>query len=207
MQMPTPLPLDCPVCGKRQLAQFLKLPRVPAFCNVQAPTRAAALDAAAGEIVLGYCAECTHIANIAFDPRLLPYSDTYENSLYFSPRFRSYIRQVCQHLIDRYGLRGRTIVDIGCGKGDLLRTICAMGGNRGIGFDRSRVPDPGEDQKSADVSFVQDFYSEEFSKLYPDLVVCFHVLEHLEKPAELLATILRTAPGLLCSSPFPTGNS
>jgi SAM-dependent methyltransferase len=205
MQMPTPLPLDCPVCGTRQLAEFLKLPRAPAFCNVQAPTRAAALDAAAGEIVLGYCAECTHIANMAFDPGQLLYSDTYENSLYFSSRFRAYIRQVCQHLIDRYGLRGRTIVDIGCGKGDLLRTICAMGGNRGIGFDRSRVPDPGEDQKLADVRFVQDFYSEEFTALYPDLVVCFHVLEHLEKPAELLATILRTAPRAALFLAVPNG--
>ena len=33
------------------------------------------------------------------------------------------------------GLRGKDIIEIGCGKGEFLLLLCEMGNNRGTGFD------------------------------------------------------------------------
>ena len=45
--------------------------------------------------------------------------------------------------VERSGpLAGRAVVDVGCGKGDLLKLICRLGENRGHGFDVSYDGDP-----------------------------------------------------------------
>ena len=38
-------------------------------------------------------------------------------------------------LIRRYDLRGKEVIEIGCGKGEFLSLLCEVGDNRGVGFD------------------------------------------------------------------------
>ena len=67
-----------------------------------------------------------------------------------APRLRPAIRQLAAFLADlpvlhggaggtvwsrRYDLHGKTVVDIGCGKGDFLVMLCEAGDNAGYGFD------------------------------------------------------------------------
>lgn len=149
------------------------------------------LAAPCGDIALGYCPVCSHVYNYAFDPSLMNYSQDYENSLHFSTRFQQYAVDLAERLIERYDLRGRDIIEIGCGKGDFLRQICQIGGNRGIGFDKSFVPDPARDGADPNVRFVVDFFGPAYADEPADLIVCRHVLEHIEDPRAFIAELRR----------------
>lgn len=184
--------LTCPVCASPNVSSFMELEQVPVHCNLLWETREGAVGAPRGDVALGYCADCSHVYNYAFDPVHTEYTQSYENSLHFSPRFQSYADGLVTRLIERYDLRGKDLIEVGCGKGDFLRQICRAGGNRGVGFDRSYVPDGHEGD--AAVRFVIDFFGEEYAHEPADMIICRHVLEHIEQPGPFLAGIRRAIP-------------
>lgn len=176
----------CPICQTSVKDLLLKMEQVPVHCNILCQTAEEAKQAPRGDIHLGYCGNCTHIFNLAFDPDLLTYDQSYENSLHYSPRFQNYAQALAERLIRQYGVRGKKIIEIGCGKGDFLSLICGLGNNTGIGFDPSYVP---ERVNQEGVTYIQDFYSNRYSHLVGDLICCRHVLEHIRSPHDLLKSI------------------
>ncbi len=182
---------SCPICGSGAVYHFMDIQQAPVYCNVLWDTREAAIAAPRGDIALGYCPACGHVYNYAFDSSLMDYSQEYENSLHFSERFQQYANDLATRLIERYDLRGRNIIEIGCGKGDFLRQICRLGSNRGIGFDKSFVPDPVRDALDPNVRFVVDFFGAAYAHEPADLIVCRHVLEHIERPRAFIEDLLR----------------
>lgn len=189
--MPDSQPAACPVCGSRRLVAFFDLPNVPVHANLLWPARESARAAPRGDIRLAFCLECAHIFNTAFDPARMVYTEQYENSLHFSPRFQDYARALAERLVERYDLHGADIVEIGSGQGDFLTLLCELGGNRGVGFDPSYAGSTGK-QTASPVRIVKDYYSERYAGIPADLIVSRHTLEHLEKPREL-AEMLRRA--------------
>jgi SAM-dependent methyltransferase len=141
---------------------------------------------------LGFCRACGHVFNLAFNSALMEYSQAYENSLHFSPRFQRYAESLAVRLVERYDLHGKDIIEIGCGKGDFLILLCKLGDNRGIGFDRSYVPDPDTHMVTGQVTFVQDFYSERYADCRADLICCRHVLEHIQSPRDFVSSVRRS---------------
>ncbi len=182
---------SCPICEGSGIHLFMEVSQAPIYCNVLWETRDAAYNAQRGDIVLGYCSKCSHIYNYAFDPSVMNYSQEYENSLHFSDRFQRYASDLAERLIERYDIRHKDIIEIGCGKGDFLRQICHSGNNRGLGFDKSFVPDPTHDAPDSEVRFVVDFFSELYAHEPADLIVCRHVLEHIENPRAFIADLRR----------------
>jgi SAM-dependent methyltransferase len=139
---------------------------------------------------LKYCAACMHVFNALYDATLAHYTPVYDNSLHFSPHFSQYATELAERLVDRYGLHGKTVVEIGCGKGDFLRELCEQGDCRGWGFDRSFDPDRVAEGPSSRINFVQDLYTAEYAdRLHPDFVCCRHVLEHVADPRIFLDNI------------------
>jgi len=185
-------PMPCPVCQKSNGEIFLEMAEVPVHCNLLWSAKADAVDAQRGSIQLTFCPDCGFIFNAAFAPELMKYSQAYENSLHFSPRFQNYAESLAKDLINRYKLKGKQIIDIGCGKGDFLKLLCKFGDNTGVGFDPSYEPDRnnmGKEEKK--VTFVQDFYSEAYSGYQADLICCRHVLEHIQFPRNFLNVVRR----------------
>lgn len=182
---------SCPICGSGAVYHFMDIQQAPVYCNVLWDTREAAIAAPRGDIALGYCPACSHVYNYAFDSSLMDYSQEYENSLHFSERFQQYANDLAIRLIERYDLCGRNIIEIGCGKGDFLRQICRLGSNRGIGFDKSFVPDPVRDALDPNVRFVVDFFGAAYAHEPADLIVCRHVLEHIERPRAFIEDLRR----------------
>jgi hypothetical protein len=178
-----------PVCPDSPTIPLIDMERVPVHCNVLWPTREAALGAPRGDIHLTYLPACGHTYNPAFDPSLMEYTQEYENSLHFSPRFQEYATALAEGLVEKYDLRDKDIVEIGAGKGDFLIMLCAMAGNRGWGYDPSYVPEPG--YVAPNVTFVQDFYTEKYLDQKADLIVCRHVLEHIPDPDAFIAQVRR----------------
>jgi len=184
---------SCPVCCSGDITTVVEIQQVPVFCNVLLHARDEALNAPMGEISLGFCKECGHIFNRAFDPARMHYTGEYENSLHFSPRFQEYVTDVAEGLVRRYQLTGKTIMEIGCGKGDFLSLICGLGGGRGIGFDPSCDARRASSYGGESVTIVRDYYSEKYSGQQADLVCCRHVLEHIQAPIDFLTGLRRAA--------------
>lgn len=180
---------DCAVCGASNQEVFFRQPQMPVFCNILWSSSEAAITCPRGDIVLAFCHKCGFIGNIAFEASRLEYSAEYENSLHYSPRFREYAESLAHRLIDNYDLYGKYIIEIGCGKGDFLMMLCRLGKNRGIGFDRSYVPEPEHKHAGSDITFVQDFYSPKYANHQADLICCRHVLEHFDQPTDYLREI------------------
>ena len=186
---------SCPVCGS-QTAQMplIEIQDMPVFCNVLLPDRESALRAPKGDIHLVFCGYCGHLYNKAFDPRKAQYSPGYENSLHFSPRFQAYAESLAKRLVHQYQLQGKTIIEIGCGKGDFLNLLCKMGENRGFGFDPSYEEERVSESDRRRFVVIRDFYSEKYAEIKADMIVCRHVLEHIMSPRSFLES-LRKAVG------------
>ncbi len=180
----------CLACDGADLEQIADLGETPVLVGVLADSPAGARKMAQGRLVLGVCLTCGHVQNLAFDPGLVDYDPSYDNSLYFSPTFRRYADDLARRLVDQYGLTGRRIVEIGSGSGDFLTALCEAGGNMGVGFDPSTPagdPAPG-------VTLVADYYRPDEHLDGFDLLVCRHVLEHLDDPFSVLASIAAADP-------------
>ena len=105
----------CPVCGNDGTRWFLSIEQVPVYCNVLLNTALEALAMPRGDLAMRFCENCGHVFNGSFDPSLLEYSQSYENSLHFSGKFDEYARALAERLVHRYDLHGRTVMEIACG--------------------------------------------------------------------------------------------
>ena len=182
----------CTACGASTIRSFVHIANVPIHCNLLWPNRDAALTAPRGEITLAFCEACGHVFNRTFDPVLMEYTQAYENSLHFSPRFQQYADALAVRLVERYGIRNKDVIDVGCGKGDFLAMVCEHGNNRGFGFDPSYVPENMAPEKAARMTIVQDFYSSKYAGTKADLITCRHVLEHIRQPREFVRNVRET---------------
>ncbi len=144
------------------------------------------------DVRLAVCRSCAYIWNTCFDSARMDYDSAYENSLHFSPRFRSYAEDLAHRLVEDYDLRGKDVLEIACGDGYFLRLLCAYGPNRGVGFDPSYTERPARGCDEPDVLIVQDYYGEKYADREPDLICCRHALEHMPDPVAFLRTIRRT---------------
>lgn len=179
----------CPVCNSEDILIFLQIPQVPVHINVLWDTKEQALSVTRADIELGFCRKCGHVYNFKFHPDFLDYTQDYENPLHFSPRFRKYADELAQNLVTRYQLYNKAIIEIGCGDGEFLRQLCEQGNSRGIGFDPSHVPDADSTISENNVTFVRDYYSDEYAEYRADLICCRHVLEHIQYPRGFIATV------------------
>ena len=181
----------CPNCGAPGMQIFHRAKNVPTNSCILLETRVDALAYPRGDIALGFCSTCGFVSNTSFDPRLTEYSGRYEETQGFSPTFQRFHHDLAERLITRFGLAGKDILEIGCGKGEFLLLLCEGGRNRGVGFDPSyrserHAPAPGEN-----VRFVQDVYSEKYARTSADFVCCKMTLEHIGATADFIGMVRR----------------
>ncbi len=182
----------CPLCRGRRFEPVVQRAIVPILQNAPAATIEIARSRPTGRLEVVACTECGFVFNQAFDPSLIEYGDSYDNTQCHSPQFDDYMHTLAMKLIERHQLRGKRIVEVGCGKGHFLRLLCRLGGNRGYGFDPTYVgPDTVDD---GSVQFVRELYSERHASVRADFVCCRHVLEHVPQPRALLESV-RLATG------------
>ena len=126
------------------------------------------------------------IWNTSFDVTAVDYGVEYENSLHFSQVFEDYAARLATRLAADHRLEGRRVVDIGAGKGDFLALLCQVAACSGTGFDPGYE---GTQHESESLRFVRAPYSDQYSSVRGDLVVCRHVLEHVVDPRAFAATL------------------
>jgi SAM-dependent methyltransferase len=181
---------SCPVCGRPAGAPFAELSHVPVHPNVLWSTDEEARTAARGDVSLALCDGCGVIWNTRFDPGVVSYDVEYENSLQFSGEFQRYTEELASRLVESYDLNGKQVAEIGSGKGEFLAFLCERGDCTGLGFDPTYA---GEFDGRADgrLTFVRDLFRAEADLGEAELVVCRHVVEHLEDPVGVLTSVRR----------------
>jgi SAM-dependent methyltransferase len=185
----------CPACGSPETGIFFEIPELPTLSNVLLKTAKAAREWPKAPIRLGFCQGCGWIGNTAFDSLLLNYGEHYENSLHYSAVFQNYAENLARYLFRRFHLKGKDLIEIGCGQGDFLHSLCELGRNRGVGFDPSFAPERARSNGHHDVRFVRDYYSPEYTGYACDFLCCRHVLEHIEEPQAFLRNIRQALDG------------
>lgn len=182
----------CPACGAAGMQTFYRADAVPVHSVLLLPTRQKALTYPKGNIHLGFCESCGFVSNTAFDPRLHEYSSQYEETQGFSPTFQEFHNALADRLIDKYDLRGKRIIEIGCGKGEFLTMLCEKGGNWGIGFDPAYVSARNLSPAKDRITFITDFYSEKYAHVHGDFVCCKMTLEHIPDTLRFMQTVRRS---------------
>jgi SAM-dependent methyltransferase len=179
----------CPSCELGRMAIFYELKDFPVHTVLNIATKAEAVGYRRGDIRLGFCRKCGFISNVAFDPTLLEYGSDCEETQGFSPTFRSFASRLARLLVDRYQLKGKRILEIGCGKGEFLSFLCGYGRNQGIGFDPAYVDGRIGGSAGDRIQFIKDYYSEKYSHHQADFICCQMTLEHIHAPGSFVRMV------------------
>jgi SAM-dependent methyltransferase len=116
------------------------------------------------------------------------YGTQCEETQGFSGTFQCWHHRLAESLAQRYDLRDKLVIEIGCGKGEFLTDLCDIAGCRGLGFDPAYVPER-RPAASGKVEFIQDFYSEKYASYQADLICCKMTLEHIDQPYRFLRSL------------------
>jgi SAM-dependent methyltransferase len=181
----TPSRPSCRACGSQLLITFHRQESVPAHSVLLLYDQRAARDYPRGDIELAFCERCGYIGNLAFDSALLEYGAGYEGTQAFSPTFSAFHRRLAQRLVEAYDLRHKHVLEIGCGHGEFLDLLCAVGDNRGTGYD----PSAENTAPSSRVAIVRELFPSSRPCEEIDAVVCNMTLEHIFDPGGLISAV------------------
>ena len=193
----------CPACAGRALAPVLTLRGVPTNSCLMLDSPEEAKAYPRGDIDLLFCENCGFVFNRALDPLLTEYSDRYEPTQAYSPTFQRWHRDLAGRIARALDLRGKTVVEVGCGQGEFLHLLAGLSGCRGIGFDPCldgrRADVVGE--RARDVELIGDFFSDaSIEGLTADVLLSKMTLEHIPAAGRFFRLAERvaqaSAPGM-----------
>jgi SAM-dependent methyltransferase len=156
--------------------------QLPVLQNRMFATAQAARDCVRGDVVLVQSLATGLVFNQAFRPELVQYDADYQNEQGLSAAFARHLDAVLDLM--RRHFAGRSLVEVGCGKGLFLERLLAAG------FDVTGL-DPTYEGSNPRV--IKEFFTPAIG-IHADGLVLRHVLEHVPDPLAFLAG-LREANG------------
>ena len=121
--------------------------------------------------------------NESYDPALIQFEAGYEVTLNHSPTFQKFQDNVIDRLITKFDLRGKKVLEIGCGNGLFLKELCRRGDNRGVGIDPAAPATTFSDSR---VELVADYFTERYSDIECDFICASSVFEDIPDVAKFL---------------------
>jgi SAM-dependent methyltransferase len=182
----------CPSCGQGRMEPFYEVPNIPVHSVLLMPTREAALSYPRRDLRLGFCPGCGFVSNTIFDPAVHEYSTSCEETQGFSPTFNAFAKNLARRWVEQYDLQGKTVLEIGCGKGEFLALLVELGMARGIGIDPAFVPERLQTPLASRLEFIQDLYGEKYAHLQADVICCRHTLEHIAPTGHFMRMLRQT---------------
>lgn len=196
---------SCRACGRRGLGAFYETPPIPTQSCVLLDSAEEAVGYPRGGLLLAVCPGCGFIQNVRFEPAKVDYSQPTEESQAFSPRFQAFAAGLADDLVARHRLSGRSVLEVGCGKGDFLALLAERGIGSGLGIDPGFLPQRAEGRAST-LQFRREFYGPEHRRFTADLVVSRHLMEHVPNVGEFfewLAVSTAATPGAVLFTEVP----
>lgn len=179
-------PLICPSCGSSDVNLFYHVAGVPVHSVQIIRSGDEAEKFPVGDIDLGCCRQCGFVSNYSYRPELQDYAVEYESTQSFSGTYNQFAVNLVNHLVDHFELKNRTVIEIGCGQGELLNLLADIGKNNCIGFDPAFE---NEISLHPSVKVVKDYYSEKYADTEADAVICKMTLEHIYPVREFIQNI------------------
>lgn len=183
---------NCPNCRGEGLRAFYSVNRIPVHSVLLMESYEQAVSYPRADLKLSLCESCGFITNTVFDVRHNDYSQEYEETQHFSSRFNSFARRLVTRLIDQFDIRGKRVLEIGCGKGEFLGLLCELGDNTGIGIDPGCRPERFPPAWARRIEVIQELYSDAWTHLTADVICCRHTLEHIGPTFEFLQTVRKS---------------
>ncbi|HSI58348.1 MAG TPA: class I SAM-dependent methyltransferase [Ideonella sp.] len=163
--------------------QIYRAEQLPVFQNRMFATAEAARRCARGDVVLVQDEQTGLIFNQAFDPACMQYDADYQNEQGHSSVFRAHLEQVGRIVQAHFG--ERTLIEVGCGKGQFLEQLQALG------FSVTGM-DPA--YEGSNPAIVREYFSPAAGRRAGGLVLR-HVLEHVQDPLSFLERLRDTNGG------------
>ena len=181
----------CPCCEEENLQLYLTRNDVPCFLNIKYKDKEQALSATCGNLKLKICHKCGMVHNDDFNNEMVQYNQEYENSQNYSLTFQKYLKEIVDIISVDYGVKQGKIVEVGCGDGYFLSLLANKTQSIGIGFDKAHVHQPDEDIND-NIKIYNEYYDVNNAEDNVDLLVCRHVIEHVQDPYNFLLRIRET---------------
>lgn len=176
----------CPVCGSSNSKEILSRINVPVHQHLLYKSKEEALNSESGDLTMLYCCDCSFVYNSHFDIDLLNYSGDYDNTV-ISERYDKHIKERLDFFVNKVGIVNKRILEIGCGNGSFLKKLVGCEDSCfGIGYDPCYVG-PTQDNN---LLFRRGYYPDKkYDDLPIDIIICRHLVEHLEYPNEFFRSI------------------
>lgn len=178
----------CPLCQTKNTKFLISRKNVPVHQNLPLESVKDAESVTRGDLDLFICNECGFVYNTSYDSDKMSYSPNYNNNQLYSTSFQKYVDEIVNYLIGDHKLTDCNILEVGCGKGYFIEQIISKGnGNKGIGFDPSYA---GSDTLyDGNLIFIKDFFDTKYKNIQADVVICRHVIEHIDNPVAFLSNL------------------
>ncbi|HEX2672830.1 MAG TPA: class I SAM-dependent methyltransferase [Polyangiaceae bacterium] len=183
------LAAKCPSCGHLEATDILTISDAPVMVATVFPDADTARTTPSGTIRLACCTRCGLLFNTEFDLAKALAGARYESSQASSAHFSAYSQALAKEWVERHGLRGQRVIEVGCGQGDFMTTLLHAGVGSVLGIDplarESDFPAEFADRVSIDAS---DFLERHVDTAGAALV-CRHTIEHVPDVAGFMRLV------------------
>jgi len=183
----------CPSCTGTDLELIATEDSIPVNSCLLLESRDEARDFPTGDMALTICRGCGFCFNAAYDTSKSEYSSRYEETQGYSPKFVEFARSLASRWVDKHDLAGRTVLEIGCGSmGEFLQFMVDAGAGKAIGIDPALNVERIHHETPDKFEWIPDFYSESYTHIHADAIVCRHTLEHISQVREFMQMVRRS---------------
>lgn len=186
----------CPSCHGGKLTPLYEVRNIPAQSCVVLDSYEQAINYPRRDLKLSFCEDCGFIFNRVFDRKIVDYFLKTEESQHFSGTFNRFAKELAADIAGKCDISGKTIVEIGCGKGDFLAELCAHAECKGIGIDpgfyEERLKSDSDERK---LRFIREYFDAQRHDFDPDVIMCRHTLEHIPDVAAFMKQIRTSIKG------------
>jgi len=198
---------NCPNCSQSVSVKFHSITDVPVNSCITLDAAEEAIKYPTGNIELCFCQNCSFIYNRTFDIKLVEYSSRYQDQQAYSATFGAFQENLVNTLIQKYHLQNKSIMEIGCGKGDFLKLLCSTGNNKGYAIDPIADPRYFADINNGNIVIFPEHYSTRHDKIHADLICCRHTLEHIPDTADFIKLLRNNIAGKVTNLFFEVPNT
>ena len=184
----------CPGCGATVPPPVYSVAATPVTVATVFATADEARAVPLGRVDLVLCEQCGLLFNPCFQSALAEIGARYESSQASSAHFSNFARSLARGWIERHALSGKSVLEIGCGRGEFLQLMLSEGVGSARGLDPVA---PAEGIHGPGLAIEPRSFDSRTVEREADAVVCRHTLEHIPDVRAflgLLAQWARRAP-------------